>query len=240
MGNPNPWPLAWSLTAACLVTLFGGGAYVFVAMQPERVQAPTAYAKFAANDKAFKCEYPQGWKARQGQPQGIASWADFKKGSAQIEINADLQGSLQGDILAAQQRMSENMGGESGSGGMGGGMPPIPGMDGQVPGGLGGAPTEKRPPVEVLHDTDKKALDEELEEYQELPVQKFPSNLGDARISEFTYKGEGWTGKMHGYRVTILGGDKRFTVKCESTEKDWPLLKNAFIRTLNSIAPGGA
>lgn len=230
MGNTNPWPLAWSLTAACLVTLLGGGAYVVYAMQPVRVAPPTSYAKFVANDKAFQCDYPSGWKARQGQPQGIASWAEFKKGSAQIEIDANLQGSLQGDILTATQTMGDNMGGDFA--GASGGMPGVPGMTG---GGGGG---QRRPPIEILHEAAAEDLSDTMDDYKELPAQKFTSRVGDARISEFSYKGEGFKGGMKGYRVSIMGGDKLFSIKCECTDKDFPLLKNAFIKTLNSIAPG--
>ena len=232
MGNTNPWPLAWSLTAACLVVLLGGGGYIVYAMQPEKVSAPTSYASFVATDKAFQCTYPSGWKARQGQPQGIASWAEFKKGSAIIEIDATLQGSLQGDILTAQQSMADNMGGDF-AGVSGGGMPGVPGM----PGEGGGA--QRRPPVETLHEAGAEAQEDEKDDYNELAPQKFPSAMGDARISEYTYTGDNWSGKKHGYRVTILGGDKLFSINCECTERDWPLLKPAFIKTLNSIGPGG-
>lgn len=237
MGNPNPWPLAWSLTGVCLVTLLGGGAYVMVAMQPAKVTAPTAYSPFSANDKAFRCEYPQGWKSRQGQPQGIESWAEFRSGSARIDINANLQGSLMADVMRAQQTAGDGSG-EFGGGGMGGGMPAVPGME-QLPGGGALGPQDRRPPVERLHEAEKEGMEDEYEEYQELPAQPFRSTFGEARLSEFSYKGEGWSGRMKGYRATILGGEKLMTVKCVSTERDWGLLKPAFQRTLNSIAPGG-
>lgn len=236
MGNPNPWPLAWSLTGVCLLTLIGGGAYVYAAMQPEPVAAPKSFARFQAADKAFQCEYPEGWKSRQGQPQGIASWAEFKKGSARIDINADLQGSLVADIMRSQQAVAG--GGEFGGGGMGGGMG-VPGVD-QLPGGAALGANDRRPPIERLHEAGKEALAEELEEYQEQAPQKFTSAYGEARLSEYTYKGDGWKGMIHGYRATVLGGEKLLTVRCESTERDWALLKPAFQKTLNTIAPGGA
>lgn len=235
MGNPNPWPVAWSLTGVCLLVLLGGGAYVYSASQPEKLQPVTSYAQFVADDKAFQCQYPSGWKVKSAQPQGISSYANFRKGAAEINIDADLQGSLMGDIMRSQQTMAENPGGDFAGGGGGGS---VPGLE-QLPGGGGMAPNDRRPPVERLHEAKKEDMDSEHEGYQEQPPAVLQSALGEGRVSTYTYKGEGWAGKMKGIRATILANEKLVSVLCECPERDFTMLKPAFDRVLQTLKPGG-
>lgn len=235
MGNPNPWPLAWSLTALCLVILLGGGAYVYSASQPEKLKPVTSYSQFVAGDKAFACDYPGGWKVTSGQPQGIASFAYFKKGAAEISIDANLQGSLMADMMRSEQIMAENAGADFAGGGGGGA---IPGME-QIPGGAGLGASDRRPPVERLHEAGKESFAEDKENYEEQGPAPLQSHLGDGRLSTFSYKAGGWSGKMKGYRATILASDKLFSVVCECPERDFNTIKPAFDRVLQSLKPGG-
>ena len=65
-------------------------------------------------------------------------------------------------------------------------------------------------------------------------MQRLESRAGDARLSEWTADG----GKLHGYRVTILGNQREFTVICISPERNWAVLQPAFQRMIHSLVPG--
>ena len=70
--------------------------------------------------------------------------------------------------------------------------------------------------------------------YKEDPMQKLESRVGDARVSEWTAD----DGKMHGYRVTMLGSQREVTVICISPERNWAVLKPAFQHMITSVVPG--
>ncbi len=54
-----------------------------------------ASVDFTPRDGAFRIRYPTGWKAETGsRPDNVYSWATFTHGSAKIQVNADVQGSL--------------------------------------------------------------------------------------------------------------------------------------------------
>ncbi|MFO0954485.1 MAG: hypothetical protein U0835_25660 [Isosphaeraceae bacterium] len=77
----------------------------------ETVSAPKAFAEYHSKDGRFSCDYPKGWEADgAGTESSPSSWAKFTKGPAEIRIDADLAGSLMGDI---QRSASERMGGEA-------------------------------------------------------------------------------------------------------------------------------
>lgn len=63
------------------------------------VPAPTAYVDYHSPDGRFSCDRPEGWEADGGgKSDSPNSWAKFTKGNAEIKIDADLAGSLFGDI----------------------------------------------------------------------------------------------------------------------------------------------
>ena len=45
-------------------------------------------------------------------------------------------------------------------------------------------------------------------------------------------------GKLHGYRVTVLGGERRFTILCRCPQRNWKILEPAFLRVIQSVAAG--
>ena len=81
---------------------------------------------------------------------------------------------------------------------------------------------------------DKPQLADSLPGYQEGPMQKLESRVGDARISEWTADG----GKTHGYRVTMLGSQREMTVICIAPERNWAILQPAFQHMIASVVPG--
>ncbi len=94
-------------------------------------------------------------------------------------------------------------------------------------------PEQQVAPVEKLHKMDQKQLADSLEGYDEKAMQTFTSALGEARVSEWTAAGD-----RHGYRATMLGREREFTVICFCAERDWKTLKPAFQRMIQSIKPG--
>ncbi|HEU4752043.1 MAG TPA: hypothetical protein VFU47_02965 [Armatimonadota bacterium] len=216
----NPWPLAWGLTALCCFTLVGGLAFIAVASAPEPVKPISSFGTFTAKDKAFACAYPANWKSRSfGGSNGTLSGGVFQQGSASISVEADLAGSLMGDIMKAPGAMMSDIGSQPGMGAVAG-----PAM---------------KPPVEKLHEAAAAKMEKEYPDYQEQPAQAFQTRIGEGRYSEFTHAGA-LGSKYHGFRATILGGERRIEVICDAPERDWDLVRKPFLQVIGSVSPGGA
>ena len=97
-------------------------------------------------------------------------------------------------------------------------------------------PEQQVPVVEKLHVMDQKQLSGTLADYKEGDMQKFQSGVGDARFSEWTAMGS--AGSLHGYRVTMLGNQREFTVICLCPEADWAKLTPTFQHIISSVKPG--
>ena len=210
----------WAIIAVVLVVVLAGGGIVFWKLSnPERVSAPTAFTVFKAGDQSFQCEYPQGWQTAAAEAGAIASGALFQKASAKIDITADLAGSLMGDIARSSNQS-------------------MAGLADMIPGGAAAIQGKLKPPVQTLHEGGLKEIKEKFSGYAEQPAKAFQSKMGEARFSEFTADAGFLAGKLRGYRVTILGGDRRVTVLCHCSEQDWPNLQASFQRVVNSLGPG--
>jgi hypothetical protein len=62
-----------------------------------------ASVTFSAKDGSFRLRYPAGWKEENGsRPDNTYSWARFTKGSAKIQVYADVAGSLMSGSGQAQ------------------------------------------------------------------------------------------------------------------------------------------
>lgn len=73
------------------------------------VPAPMEFASWADKGGRFNCEYPKGWEADGGgKPDSPNSWAKFSQGGAEIRVDADLAGSLHGDMARASGGMLGN------------------------------------------------------------------------------------------------------------------------------------
>ncbi len=94
-------------------------------------------------------------------------------------------------------------------------------------------PAQQVPPVQKLHTMDETQLAASLPGYDEGDAQAIPSASGEARVSEWTA-----AGNLRGYRVTMLGREREFTVICFCPERDWPVLRPAFQRIIGSVKPG--
>lgn len=199
----------------------------FLTMSPkEVVAAPKGFQPYVASDRSFTCDAPQGWETVSVDSHAVMGGVLFKKGPAKIDITSDLAGSLMGDIAISADRQAENM----------------EGMLKEMPGAAALMPnTPRKPPVEKLHEAEKKGMEKLYPGYEEQPMKvlQVPSGMGDARYSEFSVPGSLLSPAQHGYRVTILPTERRLTVLCLCPEKNWPELKPAFERVITSLKPGG-
>ncbi|MBV9851088.1 MAG: hypothetical protein JO250_15565 [Armatimonadetes bacterium] len=186
------------------------------ALRPAPVPAPTAYVPYVALDKSFTCDAPSGWaRASGGGDGGNAAGVLLTRGAARIEVEGDLAGSLMGDIVTSNNNQADNLASMTGQ--------PAP---------------PQTPPVEKLHQGQAKALAKKYDDYDEQPAQPLSSPVGDARISEWTGSGGTLVGKLHGYRVTLLGNERRYSVICQCPEDNWAVLQPAFQHVIASLAAG--
>lgn len=88
-----------------------------------------------------------------------------------------------------------------------------------------------------VHEMGKEKMAEEFSNFQESPPTPVQTVFGDSRLAEFT-GGGGFGGKMHGYRLTALGVDRRITIVCCCREPDWETLKPAFRQAIATLSFG--
>jgi hypothetical protein len=92
-----------------------------------------------------------------------------------------------------------------------------------------------------LHKWYKENGDELPGGYADQPPSLFQSGVSgpnDSCATEWTGDGGLIAGKLHGYRVTMIGHDRVFTVLCQCPESNWSTLKGAFVEVINSVIPG--
>ena len=208
---PSGRALYGGLAGAALVLV----ALIFIvrALRPVTVTAPTAYKTYTAIDNTFSCDQPAGWTMHEtGATSGVLSTATFEKAHVRFRVVSDSVGSLMGDIATANNNAASSI--------------PLPP---DAP-----PPPPPKPAVEQLHERDKSQLADGLPGYQEGPMQTLATRVGDSRLSEWTADG----GKMHGYRVTMLGNQREITVICLAPERNWAILQPAFQHMIASVAPG--
>lgn len=73
------------------------GAILVIGGCTGKAVVPTSYNTYNAKDGSFQIQYPAGWEADGGDRSGYA-WAEFTSGGAVISIDANVIGSLIGDI----------------------------------------------------------------------------------------------------------------------------------------------
>ena len=208
---PSGLALYGGLALAALVLV----ALIFVvrALRPVTVAAPTAYKTYTAIDNSFSCDQPAGWTMHEtGATEGVLSTVTFEKAHVRVRVISDSIGSLMGDVTTANNNAAES-------------IPLPPGMP---------PPPPPPPAVEKLHEMDKSQLADSLPGYQEGRMQTLATRVGDSRLSEWTADG----GKMHGYRVTMLGNQREFTVICLAPQRNWAILQPTFQRMIASVVPG--
>jgi hypothetical protein len=220
--------LLWIFVPLGTLVMLFTAVMAFLTMRPKEViTAPTGFTAYVASDRSFTCQAPQGWNTTSVSSHAVMGGALFQRGSAKIDITTDLAGSLMGDIAVSADRQAENMEGMLQN------MPAIPGMPAMEP----SAP--RKPPIEKLHEAERKSMEKRYPGYQELAMQTVNAPVGEGRFNEFTVPGSMLSPAQHGFRVTFLPPDRRVTILCLCPEKNWPTLKPAFEKVITSMAAGG-
>lgn len=96
-----------------------------------------------------------------------------------------------------------------------------------------GAPAQI-PPIEKLHAITGQKFASDLDTYTEITTVPRMLPYGDSRITEYTAK------NVHGYRVTVMGRDRRVSIVCRCAPGEWAALQPAFARVIASVAQGSA
>jgi len=204
-----PSGLALYSGLALAAVVLVGLIFLVRALRPITVAVPASYKTYTAIDNTFSCDQPTGWTMHEtGATSGALSTVTFEMAHVRVRVVSDSVGSLMADTMTSSASVD-----------------PIPGMP---------PPPPPKPAVEKLHEMDKTQLESTLPGYKEGEMQKLESRVGDARVSEWTADG----GKMHGYRVTMLGNQREMTVICIAPERNWAVLQPAFQRMITSVVPG--
>ncbi|MFO1096589.1 MAG: hypothetical protein U0992_25265 [Planctomycetaceae bacterium] len=169
---------------------------------------PLTYSEHAHKEGNFKFDYPNGWEvASGGGTGGVPPWGTFSKDDVSVDIRADLKGASIADIAnAAANQSTEEL------------------------------PPELSPVAKVhqfQHDVKYKI---EYDDFEETPGGFYDVPFGRGWLSEFTASEGAFGGKIHGYRLTLLGGMHQFNVICKCQEKNWRKNEPMFERVLKSIS----
>ncbi|HEY3333349.1 MAG TPA: hypothetical protein VGK19_25165 [Capsulimonadaceae bacterium] len=96
----------------------------------------------------------------------------------------------------------------------------------------GATPSIPTPPVEKMHAMTGRRFAKDLSDYVELSTVSKMTQYGDSRVTEYTAK------NVHGYRVTVLGRERRMSIVCRCSPEEWDALNPSFTRIIGSVAPG--
>jgi hypothetical protein len=93
-------------------------------------------------------------------------------------------------------------------------------------------------PVHTAHQLYKKTASEEFGEYKESEPTLFKgSSLGEGRLSAFNATESGlFGGKVRGYHVTLLTNNRRISILCQCSPKDFDKLKPTFLAVCRSLS----
>lgn len=93
----------------------------------------------------------------------------------------------------------------------------------------------KKSTLQILHEMGAEKMKGDFGDYEEMPSTMYQGGFGETWFCEFTGTGGFREGKIHGYRATMMGGEKRIRIIATCRESDWETLKPAFDRVLNSM-----
>lgn len=102
------------------------------------------------------------------------------------------------------------------------------------PGAMIPGATPQVPPVEKLHSMTGQKFAQDLSGYTEIATDPKPAAYGQCRLTEYT------ADKVHGYRVTMLGTNRRVSIVCRCSPTEWQALNGAFLHVIQSVTPGSA
>jgi hypothetical protein len=75
----------------------------------------------------------------------------------------------------------------------------------------------------------------EFDDYEEQPGGYYDIPYGQGWRAEFTASGGAFGGKVHGYRLTLLGTVHQYNIICNCSDKNWERNEPVFERVMKSI-----
>ena len=200
----------WISLGAVVLAGLLGALYL---LTPKPALVPTAFTAYAAPDKSFGCAAPGGWSVTPADKSHQMAGSDSTTGGvlfASGSSSIDITTDTLATIVAA-------------------GL-----MAGQSDAALTGSHAA------ALHKHWHTMVAAPHKGYAETQVGEFESAMGDARLAEWTARGNvlGLGGAQHGYRASLAGGSHTAEVVCQCPESEWTALKPAFLRVLASVHEG--
>lgn len=171
---------------------------------PAPLPIPGALVPFTTDDKVISVVYPSNWSKSQSSSQAVSTGVVFKSGGGAVrfDADADLAGSLMGDIMKGPTAaISELPGGEK-------------------------LAAKMKTPLEQLHESQGAIYKKKYDEYLDSATTKSQVAGAEALVTDFTFK-DGSV-PMVGKRATALAGDRRLSVRCycprEAESKIMPVM----------------
>jgi hypothetical protein len=168
---------------------------------------PDNFLPHQCEDGHFSFDYPEGWEvASGGGTGGVPPWGTFTKGDVSFDMRGDSKGAPIADMATAGGQMDNE----------------------ELP---------ELSPVARVHaiqyDIKYRFVFDNMEEQ---PGGFYETPFGRGWLAEFTAtEGAFGSSKIHGYRLTLLGGMHQFNVICKCPEKLWETYKPVFERAMKSI-----
>lgn len=100
----------------------------------------------------------------------------------------------------------------------------------------GTAPPEESPVARVHAFQTEMKYAVEYKDFKEQPGGFHDVPFGQGWLTEFTASEGTFGGKIHGYRLTLLGGTHQFNVICKCSEKNWETWKPFFEKVMKTIS----
>lgn len=173
-------------------------------------QEPQKYTQFEADELNFRLKYPEGWEVNHKEGNSPAPpWANFKDGTAYVEIKASISGTLINDIQAAG---SFDTGEEE--------------------------VNDDLSPIARTHDYQAEKIALDYKEWEDLPgtARNMDIPFGEVRFSEFRANAGFGSGDLAGYRVTMKGGRYQYNVICKCPAYKFDDYKDIFMEMIQSIS----
>jgi hypothetical protein len=211
------------------------GALVAFASNPVAIPKPAAdMATYATTDKSITIAHPSNWQPRQLSANATQTEVEFVPArGVYFDIKGDLQGSLMADI-------SKSTGGGSIGLDVGSDIPNIGGsanteeMSKALEGG------GRRSPVEGLHASGMESLKEKLQGYTEGDTKKLQIDNMESVTTDFTFqlKNVFTSRDAVGRRITMLNGERRFTIYYYCPKSEQSTIEPVFEKMVKSVKIG--
>ncbi|MCA9077196.1 MAG: hypothetical protein KDA93_19375 [Planctomycetaceae bacterium] len=169
---------------------------------------PQKYVDFKTDNLDFRLKYPEGWDVKHKEGSSPAPpWANFKDGTAYVEIKASISGSLINTIQSAGSFQSED------------------------------DKDDDLSAIAQTHNYQEEKIRLDYKEWEEVPgtAKNMDIPFGEVRFSEFKANAGFGSGDLRGYRVTMAGPKYQYNVICKCPAYKFDDYKDIFMEMIQSI-----